>query len=305
MRNAYLSALYDLAKANQRIIALVADNGAIVYDKFREDFPERFFNFGIAEANMLSVAAGLSSCGFIPFAYTIANFLTMRAFEQVRNDLCLQRMNVKLVGIGAGFVYSNLGPTHHATEDIAIMRSLPGMTIFSCADALEARKATICAGQINGPVYIRLATAASPAVYKADYDFTAGKAVTLRKGTDITIIATGGIVAEAVKAAEELEKEGISVNLINVHTIKPFDKEAIFSAAKKTKAVLTIEEHTILGGLGSAVAEALLEEGIGRIKFKRLGLMGVFPEGYGSYEEMKEMNHLSKSRIKREARGLL
>jgi len=305
MRNAYLSALYDLAKNNKQVIALVADNGAIVYDKFRRDFPGRFINFGIAEANMISVAAGLASCGKIPFAYTISNFLTMRAFEQVRNDLCLQRMNVKLVGIGAGFVYSNLGPTHHATEDIAIMRSLPNMVIFSCADALEAKKATLAAAEINGPVYLRLATGGSPVVHQEDYDFKTGKAVTLRKGKDITIIATGGIVYETLKAADELEKEGISVNLINVHTIKPIDQDAILDAAGKTRVVLTVEEHTIFGGLGSAVAEVILEHNPGTIKFKRLGLNGVFPDGYGSYDEMKQKNNLSKAHIVEEAKKLL
>ncbi|MEW6103060.1 MAG: transketolase, partial [bacterium] len=149
MRNAYLSKLYELAKENEHIVALVADNGAIVYDKYRKDFPDRFINCGISEANMISVSAGLASCGKIPFAYTIGCFLTMRAFEQIRNDICLQRMNVKLVGIGSGFVYSNLGPTHHTTEDIALMRTLPNMTIFSPIDPLETKKATIEAARIK------------------------------------------------------------------------------------------------------------------------------------------------------------
>jgi transketolase len=296
MRNAYLDELYDLARKDEDIIALVADNGAIVYDKYRRDFPSRFINCGISEANMISLAAGLASCGKIPFAYTIGCFLTMRAFEQIRNDLCLQRMNVKIVGIGAGFVYSSLGPTHHATEDITLIRSLPNMTIFSPVDPLETKKATIASAQIDGPVYLRLATGGTPKIYKEDYEFKVGCGVTLRDGTDIAIIATGGIVYEVLKAVDELERLGISARLINIHTIKPIDKEIILKAAHDTGAILTVEEHTIIGGLGSAVAEVLLDNK-SSVKFKRLGLNNVFASGYGSYEEMKEINGLSKMDI--------
>lgn len=305
MRNAYLSALYDLAKSDSRILALVADNGAIVYDQYRKDFPQRFINFGISEANMVSVAAGLASCGKIPFAYTISCFLTMRAFEQIRNDVCLQKMNVKLVGIGAGFVYSNLGPTHHATKDIAIMRTLPYMTIFSPASPLEAKKVTAAAAQIKGPVYIRLSTAGTPEVYKEDYKFKVGEGITLRQGTDAAIIATGAIVYEACQAADELKKLGIPVRLINMPTLKPLDKEIIIKAACDTRVILIVEEHTILGGLGSAVSEVILENINIPIKFKRLGLNGVFPEGYGTYQEMKEMNGLSKTDIIEAVKNLL
>ena len=305
MRNAYLSALYDLAKQDSRILALVADNGAIVYDKFRQDFPTRFINFGIAEANMIGVAAGLAACGQIPFAYTISSFLTMRAFEQIRNDVCMQKMNVKLVGIGAGFVYSNLGPTHHATEDIAILMSLPNMTIFSPADPLEARKVTFAAAHINGPVYIRIATSKTPSVYNKEYEFRVGKGVVLQEGNDITIISTGNIIHEVLLAVNDLVRIGISVRLINLHTLKPIDKEVILNSAQKTKAILTVEEHTILGGLGSCVGSVLLEGNAGNIKFKRLGLQDCFPEGYGSYQEMKEINGLSQGNIIKEAKNLL
>lgn len=305
MRNAYLSALYDLAENNKQVLALVADNGAVVYDSYRKDFPEQFLNFGISEANMVSVAAGLASCGKIPFAYTIACFITMRAFEQIRNDVCLQRMNVKLVGIGAGFVYSNLGPTHHATKDIAIMRPLPHMTIFSPADPLEAKKVTFAAAQINGPVYIRLSAGGTPRVYKEDYEFKVGKGVILRQGRDVAIIATGGIVHEVIQAGAELEKLGISPRLINIHTLKPIDKEIILKAASETGAVLTVEEHSIFGGLGSAVAEIILENNDVPVKFKRLGLNCVFPSGYGTYQEMKEINGLSKADIVMTVQNLL
>lgn len=297
MRNAYLSALYELTESNKQILALVADNGAIVYDKFRRHFPEQFFNFGISEANMISIAAGLASCGKIPFAYTISSFLTMRAFEQIRIDVCLQNMNVKLVGIGAGFVYGNLGPTHQATEDIALMRSLPNMTVLSPADPLEAKYITYAAAKIPGPVYIRLSVGGTPRVHKKEYDFEVGRAVTLREGSDLAIIASGGIMHEVLKAVDELEALNISVRLINMHTIKPIDKEVILRSADETKAILTIEEHTIYGGLGSAVAEVLSEDNKTPIQFKRMGLNGVFPSGYGTYDEMKEMNGLSKDHI--------
>jgi transketolase len=305
MRNAYISTLHQLAKSNENILALVADNGTIVYDEYREDFPDRFINFGISEANMISVAAGLASCGKIPFAYTIANFLAFRAYEQIRNDVCMQKMNVKIVGIGVGFVYSNLGPTHHSTEDIAVMRVLPEMTIFSPSDPLETVKVTNAAASIAGPVYLRLATGGSPKIYENNYDFEVGKGVTLREGNDLSIIATGSIVHEALQAVDTLEELGVSVRLINIHTIKPVDRDIILKAANETRAILTVEEHSITGGLGSCVAEVLAEENCEHHYFKRLGLKGVFPQGYGNYQEMKVLNGLSRDDIVKEVNSLL
>ncbi|MBF0515707.1 MAG: transketolase [Nitrospirae bacterium] len=304
MRNAYIDALYELAGSDERILALVADNGAIVYDKFRAAYPARFINFGIAEANMVSVAAGLASCGKVPFAYTIASFLTMRAFEQIRNDVCMQRMNVKLVGIGSGFVYSNLGPTHHATIDMSIMRPLPGMTVFSPCGPLESKKITKEAARIDGPVYIRLSVGGSPEIYESDYEFEMGRGVTLRDGGDAAIFTTGSITAEVMKAHAELQARGIHARVINIHTIKPIDEEIIIEGAENTGAVITVEEHSIIGGLGSAVAEVLAEHGI-RTKFKRIGLNGVFAEGYGTYDDVKALNGLSAGDIVRETVGCL
>jgi len=304
MRNAYISALYELAETNKQIYALVSDNGAIVYDKYRESFPERFINFGIAESNMISVAAGLAACGKIPFTYTISTFLTMRAFEQIRNDVCMQKMNVKIVGIGAGFVYSNLGPTHHSVEDITLMRVLPDMVIFSPADQLESRKITFAAAKIEGPVYLRLAIGGTPAVYKGDYDFKVGRGVTLKEGSDVTVIGTGGIMYEALQAVEELEGQGISVRLVNIHTIKPIDKKIILKAARDTQAILTVEEHSITGGLGGSIAEILIEENKTPLLFKRMGLNNTFPSGYGTYTEMKKINCLSKDNIVNEIEKL-
>lgn len=305
MRNAYLAALYDLAKEDERIFALVADNGAIVYDKYRKAFPERFINVGIAEATMISTAAGLASCGKIPFTYTIANFIAMRAYEQVRNDVCLQRMNVKLVGIGVGFVYSNLGPTHHTIEDMALMGGLPHMTVFSPCDPLEAKKVTYAAAKIDGPVYIRLATGGTPSIYTEDYEFEVGKGIVLREGKDITVISSGNIMHEVLKAVDELIASGDSVRLINIPTLKPFDKDIVIQAVEETERILVVEEHLLLGGLGSCVASAILESGAQPKEFRRKGLEDSFPKGYGSYEDMKAMNKLSKDDIVKEAKGML
>ncbi|MBF0555799.1 MAG: transketolase [Nitrospirae bacterium] len=299
MRNAYIDALYELAGRDCRVLALVADNGAIVYDKFRAAYPGRFINFGIAEANMIGVAAGLASCGKVPFAYTIASFLTMRAFEQIRNDVCMQRMNVKIVGIGAGFVYSNLGATHHATIDMSIMRALPGMTVFSPSGPIEARKITKEAARIDGPVYIRLSVGGSPEIYEAGYEFETGKGVILRDGGDAAIFTTGSITTEVLKAHGELKNMGINARVVNIHTIKPIDKDLIIDSVSKTRAVITVEEHSIIGGLGSAVAEVIAENGIAA-RFKRIGLNGVFAGGYGTYDDMKERNGLSANAIVRE-----
>ncbi len=304
MRDAYLSALYDLARHNKQIMALVADIGAIVYDKYREDFPGQFINFGVAEANMISAAAGLASSGKIPFAYTITPFITMRTYEQIKNDVCLQKMNVKIVGVGAGFVYSTLGPTHHAIEDIALMKVLPNMTVISPADPLEAKKATFAAAQIEGPVYLRLGTSKEPDVYQQDYDFTIGRGVKLKDGKDATIIATGSIVHDALQAVKELEKENISVRLINIHTIKPIDKEIIIQAAKETGAILTVEEHNIEGGFGSSVADVILERSDAPVKFKRLGLNDTFCSYYGTHQELKSHYGLAKRDIIREVKRL-
>ncbi|MCX7748455.1 MAG: transketolase [Clostridia bacterium] len=299
MRSAYLSALYDLASENKNILALISDNGAIVYDKYRTDFPDQFFNFGISEANMVAAAAGLASCGKIPFTYTISNFLTMRAFEFVRNDVCLQNQNVKLVGTGAGFVYSTLGPTHHATEDIALMRVLPNMTIVSPGSPLEVRRATLEAAKMVGPVYLRLGTNKEPEIYDNSYVFEVGKGVVLNNGYDITVVSTGAIINEVLQVSSDLKKEGISARVINIHTIKPIDNEILIQAVNETGAILSVEEHNINGGLGSAIAEVILENLNSPVIFHRMGLKDVFCKGYGSHKELRAVNGLSAEHIKK------
>ena len=288
MRTAYLDTLYELAQSDKRVYALISDNGAIVYDKFRRDFPEQYLNLGISEANMLGVAAGMASCGKIPFAYTIGAFLAYRAFEFIRNDICLQNQNVKIVGIGAGEVYSALGPTHHATEDMAGLRAMPNLTLICPASPMEAKKAAKAAYEYEGPVYLRLGTNREPEVYADDYDFSIGKGVVLREGRDITLIGTGSILSDVLKAADMLKESGINAKVINIHTLKPVDSELIQSAIEETGTILTVEDHNIVGGLGSAAAEVIAEYGK-PVKFRRLGLRD-FSKGYGSYAEVKEMN---------------
>ncbi|HWR39471.1 MAG TPA: transketolase C-terminal domain-containing protein [Patescibacteria group bacterium] len=305
MRNSYLRALQELAEENRNVLACVADNGAIVYDKFREKLPRQFINFGIAEANMVSAAAGLAANGKIPFLYTIIPFLTMRAYEQIRNDVCIQKMNVKLVGIGAGVVYANLGPTHHALEDIAIMRILPGMTIFSPASPQEAYLATKAAAAHDGPVYLRLGTNKEPELFDAAHCFEIGKGVFVRDGGDITLAATGSILGDVLKAAEILSLKGISACVVNLPSIKPLDVEILSSSLRRTGAMLVVEEHSIAGGLGSSILEGLAAAGALTGAIGLMGFNDTFCQGYAEHGALKAMNGLGVKDIAERAETLL
>ncbi len=298
MRTAYLDTLHSLAKRDPNVISLVADNGLIVYDGFRKDFPGRYFNFGISEGNMVSAAAGMASCGKIPFCYTISAFLAYRSYEFIRDDVCFQNQNVKIVGIGSGTAYSTLGPSHHATEDIGLLRPLPNLTLFSPGSPMDVRNTVRAAHKIQGPVYIRLGTNREREIYTGEYDFAVGKAEVLSEGRDISIVVTGSIVAEVLEATDLLIQQGIHARVINAHTLKPFDRECIVAAAKETGAVYTVEDHTTIGGLGSIVADVLAESGIS-IKFKKIGLNGCFAKGYGTPGEVRKMNGLNAQEIHR------
>ncbi|MEW6008947.1 MAG: transketolase C-terminal domain-containing protein [Candidatus Omnitrophota bacterium] len=293
MRSAFIGALEKQAKKNPKIYLLVADLGFLIFDKFKKDFPSRFINLGIAEANMIGVAAGFALCGKTPFVYTIAPFVTARAFEQIRIDICYQNLNVKIVGVGGGFAYSSLGPTHHAIEDIATMRSLPNMTIVCPADSRETIKAVDALVNFKGPVYLRLVKGGEPSVYSNNYDFRLGKAVRLSGGDDVTIIATGSVVYSCQQALKILREAGIRVRLLNFHTIKPIDKDAILEAAKETRALVSVEEHNIIGGLGSAVAEVMAEESIEGVAFKRFGINDIFCKNIGSHGYLQKFYGLA------------
>ena len=261
-RDAYGKALVELGEKNKNVVVLDADLAAATKTgAFKKAFPERFFDTGIAESNMMSLAGGLATTGFTVFASTFAMFAAGRAFEQVRNTICYPHLNVKIGATHAGISVGEDGASHQCCEDIALMRSIPGMVIINPADDIEARAAVFAAAEHDGPVYMRFGRLAVPRVFDENYKFEIGKAVTLREGTDVTIIATGLMVNEAIEAAKTLEEEeGISVELINMHTIKPLDNEAVIKAAKKTGCIVTAEEHNIIGGLGSAVSEVVAEE---------------------------------------------
>lgn len=296
MRNTYLKEVYNLAAKDRNVLSLVADNGMIVYDDFRRDFPEQYFNFGISEGHMITAAAGMASCGKIPFAYTIGAFLAYRSYEFIRLDVCLQKMNVKIVGIGAGMSYGYLGPTHHTTEDIAVLRTLPNLTLLSPASAKETKALVNYAYELNGPVYIRLGNNLKEELYPEDVQVIPGKGTVLKEGNDIVIFSTGDITYHVMTAAKRLEEEGIHATVISMHTIKPFDSQLVVDMAQRSTKLFTVEEHSIIGGLGSAVAEVLTDNGCSS-GLKRIGLNDVFAHGYGNQEQVRKANGLDADGI--------
>lgn len=303
MRTAYLNTLYDLAMNDRRVYAMISDNGAIVYDRYRRDLPDQYLNLGISEANMLGMAAGMASRGKIPFAYTIGAFLAYRANEFIRNDVCLQNQNVKIVGTAAGEAYPALGPTHHATEDLGCIRSFPNLTIITPCGPMEVAKATRAAYQLEGPVYLRIGTNREPEIYDGDYDFQIGRGVELRPGNDVAVISMGSILKDVIDVADGLKASGVHIRVINIHTIKPIDREIIIKAIDEVGKVITVEDHNIIGGLGSAVSEVIAEHGA-PVRFRRIGLQN-FSQGYGTYAEVKEMNGVGKSQIKKAIEEML
>ncbi len=260
-RQGYADGLIELGKRNTDMVVLDADLAAATQTaQFRKQYPDKFYNCGIAEQNMMSIAAGLASTGKTVFASTFAMFAAGRAFEQVRNSIGYNHMPVNIGATHAGSSVGEDGATHQCNEDIALMRTIPGMTIINPADAVEARAATVAAAEIDGPVYLRFGRLAVPVIFDDDYKFVVGKGITLIEGSDVTIIATGLMVERAIEAAEMLKNEGISAKVINMATIKPLDEELILAAAAETGAIVTAEEHSVFGGLGSAVAELLAEK---------------------------------------------
>ncbi|MBQ7957102.1 MAG: transketolase family protein [Clostridia bacterium] len=259
-REAYGASLAELGAVNEKVIVLDADLAeATKTGMFKKAFPERFFDTGIAESNMMGIAGGLATTGYTVFASSFAMFAAGRAFEQVRNTIGYPGLNVKIGATHAGISVGEDGASHQCCEDIALMRTIPGMTIVNPADDVEARAAVFAAAEKNGPFYLRFGRLATPRIYDENYKFELGKGVQLKEGTDVTIIATGLMVNEALIAAENLEKEGISAAVVNIHTIKPIDRDIIVKAAEKTGCIVTSEEHSVIGGLGSAVSEVVTE----------------------------------------------
>ncbi|MEE8886803.1 MAG: transketolase family protein [Eubacteriales bacterium] len=277
-RESYGNALVELGKEHDDLIVLDADlAGATKTGIFKKAFPERHIDCGIAEADMMGIAAGLSTCGFVPFASSFAMFAAGRAYEQVRNTIGYPHLNVKIGATHAGISVGEDGASHQCLEDIALMRVIPGMTVIVPSDDIEARAAVKAAYEYEGPVYMRFARLATPVFNdRPDYKFEIGKGIVMREGTDLTIVATGLEVSSALEAAEKLAADGISAEVINIHTIKPIDEELIIASATKTGKVVTVEEHSVIGGLGGAVAEVLSEKC--PTKMHRIGVYDTFGE---------------------------
>ncbi len=293
MRTAFVETLFELAEKDERIMVVTGDLGFGVLVPFWEKLPKQFVNVGVAEQNMTGLAAGLAFEGKIVFTYSIANFPVVRPMEQIRNDICYHKANVRITAVGGGFTYGALGMTHQATEDIALMRSLPNMTVVAPGDPVEAELATRALIDHQGPAYLRLGRTGEPLVHDgAKPEFRLGKAVVAREGDDITLVSTGGMLYNSMGVAEELASEGIGARVLSMHTVKPIDREAVQAAGRETSAVFTVEEHNIVGGLGSAVAETLLESPSRPSLFKRIGLPDIFNSTVGDREYILEHHGL-------------
>ncbi len=283
MRKTCLDMVYELARKDERIFFIGSDLGVGTLKQFKAEMPDRFLMEGVSEANIVGVAAGLALSGKIVYVNTIATFLTRRCFEQVALDLCLHKANVRLIANGGGLVYAPLGPTHEAFEDIAIFRALPRMTILAAADAEEMRRMMPLTVDHPGPIYIRIAKGGDPVVTDPNVPFVIGKAVPMREGSDALIVSTGVMLKPALDAATALESNGLQAAVLHVPTVKPFDKARFLELADRVPVVVSVEEHSVIGGLGSAVAEILAEADFKTQKrFRRIGIPDVFPDQYGS-----------------------
>ncbi len=298
MRDAFSKTLTRLAIQNKNLILLTGDLGYTVFEDFIKTHPTRFINMGVAEANMMGVACGLSLQGFIPVVYSIATFATMRGFEQIRTDICVHNANVKIVGTGGGLSYGHAGSTHHSLEDIAIMRSLPNMTIICPSDPIQAEMATEQMIIQKGPVYLRLGKRGEPIIYKKPIKFKIGKGIVLKEGKKAAIIATGNLVYNAILASKILANRGINITVIDMHTVKPLDKKLVLQLMKRHELICTLEEHSIIGGLGSAVAEVIAENPIKKnLHFYRFGIPDIFIERAGSQEFLRKKYQLTSEKI--------
>lgn len=297
MRNEFFQALCDVAARDPRVVLMTADLGLGALDNFAACYPDRYLNVGIAEQNLASIAAGLALGGKVVFAYSIGNFPTLRCLEQIRNDICYHRANVKIVMSGGGLTYGSLGMSHHATQDLAIMRALPHMVVEAPGDPQEAVAATFALAAFDGPAYLRLGRCNEPQVHRQRPAYEIGRALEVRPGEDLTLIATGGMLPTAVEVADRLRREGLFARVLSMHTVKPLDVDAVLRAARETRAIFTLEEHSIVGGLGGAVAEVLAESGLGEVFFRRLGLPDSFVSVAGSQEYLRTRYGLSADAI--------
>lgn len=288
MRQITIEAAHKIMRKNPKSYFLVGDLGYHAVEEIEKEFPARFVNVGVAEQNMIGIAAGLALNGNKVFVYSIIPFLVMRPFEQIRNDLCYQHLDVTLIGAGAGLSYGVLGPTHFALEDVAIMRALPNMSVFSPADETEAVLGMSALENHRGPVYFRTGGRAEPVVFEKPYEFTFGKGVVVRDGQEIVIFSSGPILKEAIAASDALKEEGVKVGVIGIHTLKPFDTELVQKISKTAKLIVTVEEHFLTGGLGSAIAEVMAELGT-TAKLVRMGVDDQFVKHTGSQKYLRSV----------------
>ena len=295
-RQSYGEALLKLGQKNENVVVLDADlSSATKTNLFSKKYSERFFDIGIAEGNMIGTAAGLATCGKIPYASTFAMFAAGRSYDQIRNSICYPNLNVKICATHAGITVGEDGATHQMIEDISLMRTIPNMTVISTSDDVQTKWAVEEISKLNGPVYLRLSRLATPIIYEEHQKFEIGKAIQLGNGTDGTVFATGVTVSEAIKAQEELSKIGIEIRVIDIHTIKPIDEETIIKCAKETKKLISIEDHNIIGGLGSTIAEVLTEKY--PTKLIRMGINDTFGKSGKAEELMKYFKITAKDII--------
>ena len=289
MRTAFIEELLAQARERADVMLLTADLGFSVLERFRDALPRQYVNVGVAEQNMMGVAAGLAHLGKTVFTYSIANFPTLRCFEQVRNDVCYHNLPVRIVAVGGGFTYSTQGYTHHGVEDIGVMRTLPGMVVIAPGDPLEATLATRALCGFPGPAYLRLGKAGEPKVHASLEDFRIGKAIRLRDGGDVTLVSTGGMLRYTADAAERLRGDGIEARVLSMHTVKPLDGEAIARAIEETGGLVTVEEHNVGSGLGAAVAQVVAAHAGRRVPFRAFGLPDAPYSRVGGVDYMREM----------------
>ena len=301
MRNEFAETIFELALNDKRVMLIIGDTGAGLFDDFINQLPGQFLNAGIAEANMISVAAGLAKAGFIPFVYAIGPHMVYRAYEQIRNDLCFNLLNVKIVSVGSGLHYSDHGPTHHSTEDFAVLRVLPNIKIFSPSCGRETKALTRLISKDIGPSYLRLGRGKeTPSIHNVRL----GKGIKIKEGRDITILATGSAVHDSYILSEELDLKNISLDIINIHSIKPLDEKIIIDSIIKTKKVITIEEHQRVGGLGDAVASIIAEQNM-KIKLIKMGIDDAFCSYIGGYDGIKRKYGLGSDTIKENINNLI
>jgi transketolase len=298
MRNAFADELTKLGDDDHRIVMLSGDIGNRLFDAFKDKHPNRFFNCGVAEANMTGLAAGLAMNGLRPVTYTITPFVTTRCLEQIRTDVCYHEVPVTIVAVGAGLAYAGLGPTHHACEDIALLRAFPNMVVICPGDAWEVRAALRAVMKQDKPAYIRMGKKGEPKVHKGPIEnFAIGKAIQIVEGTDICLLSTGNLLPEAIEAGKLLEKAGKSVRVVSFHTVKPLDEACLIEALERFRLVVTIEEHSLIGGFGSAVAEWAVDNGLDTRKLIRIGTPDRFFKESGEQEHAREQLGLSAHQI--------